>query len=319
MSEDISVIIPTCNRPTRLRDCLDCLASQQFDGSFETVVVDDGSDDPDAVEEVVHRSGLDDISLLRFPTPGGPATARNRGAEHATGDLLLFTDDDTLPDEQWLEEISGAAADHDFVEGCVLPTGDSFSPYERVVSNETGGEFLTANVAVRREVFDDIGGFDTSYREPFREDTDFGFKNRREGVAVTFAEDAVVYHPAYEQSWSDIVVDNWKFRYDPLLYSRFPEQYCDSIVYPLERFTPAYVAVLFGSLVSPLFACLLPVVGAAEMREYGYSGGLWTTLTYALARLFGSIVLVCAVLVGCYNFRVSVVEMFDPRRVTELV
>lgn len=316
---DISVIIPTHNRPSRLRDCLDCLAAQRLDEAFETIVVDDASDHPAAVKNTVVDSELEDVTLLRCNESQGPAAARNKGASWAAGDLLVFTDDDTLPDEDWLTQIKDAATEYDLIEGRVAPAKRATSPYKRIVASENGGEFLTANLAVTRDLFDEVGGFETAYQDAFREDTDFGFAARDAGASATFADDAVVYHPVYDRSWRDIVVDTWKFRYDPLLYSRFPNQYRESIVYPFERYTPAYLSCLAVMILLPFFGAVLPLLGATEMQAYGFSGNFWTVSTYAVGRALAALVFLVAVVVGCYRFAVNPLALFDPRGVRELV
>src|SRR5690606_12336104 len=85
-----SVIVPAYNRAALLPRCLDSLRGQTFD-DFEVIVVDDGSTDatPELVAEYVRREGR--IRSLRQDNAGA-ATARNRGAETARGDYLLFLD-----------------------------------------------------------------------------------------------------------------------------------------------------------------------------------------------------------------------------------
>ena len=99
-----SIIIPTCNRPDRLAQCLVSLSNLKFPTQeFEVVVVDDGSRDP--LDGVVEK--FDDqlnIRLLRTSNQG-PGAARNTGAEHAKGEFLAFTDDDCEADENWLNHL----------------------------------------------------------------------------------------------------------------------------------------------------------------------------------------------------------------------
>jgi glycosyltransferase involved in cell wall biosynthesis len=299
--------------------CLERVASQALNDDFEVIVVDDASTQEAEVKNTVKESAIDNLTLVRLDESRGPAAARNMGASRATGDLLVFTDDDTLPHERWLERLQAASADADLLEGRVKPTERNASPYKRVVASERGGEFLTANLAVSREVFDEIDGFDTMYRAAFREDTDFGFAAQAAGASARFVDDAVVYHPVYDRSWRDIVVETWKYQYDPLLYSRFPDQYRELMTYPLERYTPAYLLCVVAAIVSPLAGVLLPLVGAAEMRSYGLSGDVLTVVTYSLARVIASFVLLAAVIVGCRRYDVSPVDIFDPREVRRLL
>src|SRR3954454_5121459 len=86
----ISIVIPTYRRPDLLRRCLQSLREQDADTrSFEVVVVDDGSGDE--TPQVLDEFGV--IAVVQ-PVNNGPAAARNKGVATATGELVLFLDDD---------------------------------------------------------------------------------------------------------------------------------------------------------------------------------------------------------------------------------
>ncbi|MFM7168971.1 MAG: glycosyltransferase family 2 protein [Planctomycetaceae bacterium] len=95
----VSVVIPTRNRPARLCECLLALFAQSFDpDDFEIIVVDDGSQPPIRLSEILTTSvvaakKLPTVRLIRQDCQG-PAMARNQGAFEARGTLLAFIDDD---------------------------------------------------------------------------------------------------------------------------------------------------------------------------------------------------------------------------------
>jgi glycosyltransferase involved in cell wall biosynthesis len=91
----VSVIIPTYNRASLLREALDSVSRQTF-RDFEVIVIDDGSTEPIADELAGHAVKP---VIIRQPHQG-PAAARNRGIAEATGDLIAFLDSDDL----WLPE-----------------------------------------------------------------------------------------------------------------------------------------------------------------------------------------------------------------------
>lgn len=102
-----SVIIPTRNRASELRDCLSSLTRQTMPpGGFEVVVVDNGSSDDTAT---VARSfeGALRLRLLQAPEPG-LHVGRHAGAQAATSDVLLFCDDDILADAGWVDSVAAA-------------------------------------------------------------------------------------------------------------------------------------------------------------------------------------------------------------------
>src|SRR5262249_8052963 len=104
----ISVVVPTRDRLAALEACLGSLHPQTFAGLLEVVVVDDGSVAADQVARTVARHA--NARLVRQGA-AGPASARNAGARHADGETLCFTDDDCLPQVDWVEELVAAIDD----------------------------------------------------------------------------------------------------------------------------------------------------------------------------------------------------------------
>src|SRR5262245_14342991 len=106
---DFSIIIPTYNRPAQLGSCLTALTHLDYARDrFEAIVVDDGSQVPVAPVAESFRRQLD-LTILSVPN-GGPAAARNHGAARARGLYLAFTDDDCVPDHQWLHALHTRAS-----------------------------------------------------------------------------------------------------------------------------------------------------------------------------------------------------------------
>jgi glycosyltransferase involved in cell wall biosynthesis len=99
----ISVVIPTFNRRARLARVLAALEKQTVPADrFEVVIVDDGSSDGTSAWLSAHTARF---GLRTFRTKnGGPARARNTGVEAATGELIVFVDDDVEPEPALLAE-----------------------------------------------------------------------------------------------------------------------------------------------------------------------------------------------------------------------
>lgn len=169
-----SVVIATRDRHDDLRRCLECLGAQRTPRRFEVIVVDDGSDP--AVEGST-LPALDGLTLIRG-TGEGPARARNRGLAAAAAPIVLFTDDDTLPDPAWVEAACAHLEAHAESVGVEGPI-DSL-PYDRLfeLSLETKGPgaYFTANVGYRRETLQSLGGLDTGFPYPHGEDLDLAFR-----------------------------------------------------------------------------------------------------------------------------------------------
>lgn len=210
MSELISVVIPTYDRPARLDACLAGLRRSRYPRDrFEVVVVDDGS--PTPLDEVIlhHREHMEVV--LERQENSGPAAARNRGARLARGHLLAFTDDDCVPDPEWLSTLSSAAATRpgQMIGGRTINvlTGNPFSSasqhlvsylyeYARGFSGDEPwtGFFASNNLLVPAREFHRIGGFDDGFPLAAGEDRDFCARWSEAGLPSFYAADARVFH-----------------------------------------------------------------------------------------------------------------------------
>jgi len=201
-----SVVIPAYNEPEALRACLAALTGQSFPmRQFEAIVVDDGSVPP--LANVVQSFG-DRLQVTCISVPnGGAAAARNHGAQAALGRYLAFTDHDCAPAPQWLSVLydefianAGRMLGGPKVNG--LPD-NVYSSAHQTASNyaedwfrgASGGPpyFTSNNLAVPREMFLNIGGFDESLRVA-QEEREFAARWADHGFASTWMPDAVVVH-----------------------------------------------------------------------------------------------------------------------------
>ena len=207
MTPFFSVIVPTRDRPDRLVRCLRALARLDYPGdAFEVVVVDDGS--RIAVEQVVEALQTElQVSVLRTPACG-PAAARNVGVANARGEYVAFTDDDCIPRGDWLTalarrfaEVPEAVIGGDTVNGpvrtpCAEATQlllDYLSLYYNADPDDA--HFLTSNnLALRREAFVEIGGFDAGFPTAAGEDRELVARLHRLGRRVMLAPEVIVLH-----------------------------------------------------------------------------------------------------------------------------
>ncbi len=178
----LSIVIPSHNGAVTLSACLESLR-QSTRAPYEIIVVDDAS--TDATAEIAARF---QCRVVHLDENAGAARAKNRGAAEATGDILFFTDDDVLVARDALARLAEDFADAR-VAGVVglldanIPFGDFASnfknlwmrfTYERL-PRERIGVFYTSIAAMRREVLQQLGGFDENYRgASIAEDTEFG-------------------------------------------------------------------------------------------------------------------------------------------------
>lgn len=105
----VTVVVPTRDKAASLRLTLRCLKRQGDPASYEVIVVDDGSQDD--TPRVIAAAAEDGLPVRVINGPGeGRATARNAGAGHAAGALLVFLDDDILVPDGWLKAHQAAHA-----------------------------------------------------------------------------------------------------------------------------------------------------------------------------------------------------------------
>jgi GT2 family glycosyltransferase len=193
----LSVIIPTCHRNQGLTLCLEALRpeNQQVPFAYEVIVTDDGT--RFTAEELVREKYP---WAHWFPGPQqGPAANRNSGGRNASGQWLLFVDDDCIPAPGWITAYAAATncfPDYTVFEGCTIggPNAQTRSDHE-CPRNSQGGLLWSCNFGIRRELFLDIGGFDEKFPVPYMEDTDLQFRLKDRGYISKFVPDATVQHP----------------------------------------------------------------------------------------------------------------------------
>jgi glycosyltransferase involved in cell wall biosynthesis len=169
---EVDVVIPTFRRPEALASCLKSLESQTMaPASIE--VIDDSE------------------------TDYGPGISRNIGWNKGSGRYVAFIDDDCLAERDWIESLQRVFSENDIggIEGGITTTDENgetidFNPPNRFRWNR----FKTANLAVRRDVLEKIGGFDKRYYL-HREDTDLAWRVIDAGFKMVWAPQCRVHHP----------------------------------------------------------------------------------------------------------------------------
>lgn len=197
----VSVIVCTYKGSATLVPCLDSLAALEYP-NLELILVNDGGDD--RVNQIV---ALYDAVKLHSIEHRGLSVARNIGAEAATGDIFVYTDDDCIVEPDWLTWIVKGFEKGENI-GCVggpnIPPLPQSATQARIIAapggpvhvllTDTEAEHLPGcNIAVRRDVFEKIGGFNPIFRTA-GDDVDFCWRITDAGYDLGFVAAAFVWH-----------------------------------------------------------------------------------------------------------------------------
>jgi GT2 family glycosyltransferase len=163
----ISIIIPTCNRNDLLSVCLDSFKPgvQQVDGlEYEIIVTDDSVNN---IAQGLIKEKYSGVKWVKGPKRG-PAANRNNGAKVAKGEWLIFLDDDCIPDKDILSSYYDLVKNNNkvtVIEGLIY-SDENTSPLFIAPVNLTGGHLWSCNFGIRRDIFENINGFDENYKYP---------------------------------------------------------------------------------------------------------------------------------------------------------
>jgi glycosyltransferase involved in cell wall biosynthesis len=324
-SPAVSVIIPARDAAPTLDRTLRAMRAQRVGAPFEVIVVDDGSLDDTRAIAHAHAPF---VSVIPTDIGRGPGAARNRGVAAARASILAFTDADCFPDSEWLARGLAAIIDADLVQGRVEPDpAVKRTPFDRTLQIEgDGGFYQTANLFLRREFFDSVGGFrDWALERPGRrrwsadrrrnratftpigEDTLLAWSARRHGARSAFVSEAVVYHAVVPGRLRDEMADRWHWGRDMQGLVQLVPELRGTVFYRrlfLSRWTAQFDLAVAGLLCAALTqrrACLLATIPYGrrlswEARRYnrrrviGYALGTPVAeATTLMAFLFGGV------------------------------
>lgn len=234
---DASVIVCTHNRAESLRDTLRALRAQQTnpDRSWELIVVDNNShDDTRKVVEMARQ----EWPLLRyeFEQAQGLSHARNRGIVAARGEVLLFTDDDVLPEKDWLETTLRGLETYeaDACGGYIAPLWEAPPPAwltqrfygflairtdrtdDYVITDESQAPF-GANMGMKKTVFARTGVFDVSRGRKGKtlsggEDIELFERILAAGIKAVFLGGSRVHHKVEASRMTKSYLRRWRLQ-----------------------------------------------------------------------------------------------------------
>lgn len=198
----ISIIIPLYNAERTLEKCLKAVFDSGFQ-DFELLVVDDASTDSS-----IKIAESFPCKVLKLPYNQGPSVARNHGARNAKGDVLLFIDSDIVIQRDTLNLFVDSLKSYCAVFGIytqkpgtdgLLSLYQNFYAHKSIKeTNEVTSMLYSYCVAIKKDAFLEIGGFDESWRRPTFEDVQLGLRLTENGHQIYLNKNIkVVHHPNF--------------------------------------------------------------------------------------------------------------------------
>jgi glycosyltransferase involved in cell wall biosynthesis len=259
----VSVVIPAYNAESTIGQAVEQSFAQAREPlEIEVIVVDDGSKDDTA--KVAESAGA---TVIRQEN-AGPAAARNRGWESATGQVICFTDSDCIPVADWLENLLDG-----FNESQVGAVAGSYEiantnswlarwvHREIVERHRKMPGFIRAfgsyNLAIPRYVLRATGGFNPTYRQASGEDNDFSYRIIKEGWRIAFRPQAKVAHYHPEKVWKYLLEQYRHGFWRAKLYKDHPEMIRgDDYTRLRDRLEPILVLAVLTSIILSVFGII---------------------------------------------------------------
>ena len=228
----VSVIVPAYNAQKTIGQCIEALLSQKYQReNYEVIVIDDGSTDGTA--EIVKTYPVKYL----YQRNQGPATARNVGVKEAQGEIILFTDSDCVPSDNWIAEMVKPFEDKEVVavKGAYKTRQKSLTARFAQLEFEERFEMLkkaesidmvdTYSAGYRKDIFLLMGGFDPYFPVANNEDTELSYRMSKLGYKMVFNADAIVYHLNHPSSIRRYArLKFWRGYWRTVVYKRFPDK-----------------------------------------------------------------------------------------------
>jgi GT2 family glycosyltransferase len=248
-----SIVIPTHDGVDHLGLCLKSLTEtlpDPFDG--EVIVVDDGSGEEMQALLAEWQEAMPYLKVVRNAANRGFVASCNRGARGAKGDMLVFLNDDTVPQAGWLQALlrvfrerpdAGAVGGKlIFPDGRLQEAGSfvfsdgsaaNFGRDDRIIESPLYSYVREVDycsgalLATPRELFQEIGGFDKRYEPAYYEDTDYCFAVRAHGRRVYYQPESLVVH--WEGGTGGTDLNAGVKRFQVVNQSKFAEKWKDML------------------------------------------------------------------------------------------
>ena len=284
----VSVVVTVGERPHSLSHCLAALLFQHFGAArYEIIVVGDrhNASTRDIAQDWANHAARTGPSISYIAGHGtrSSAIARNQGWRAARGHIVAFVNDDTVVRPDWLQKGFQAFDENvQAVWGCVVAPPSAKTTTEASVSTPAEQQgFSTPNCFIRKEVLEEVDGFDERFRFAWGEEADLYFRLVNRKSRIVHHPSAIVTHSTQPLDWRNSLSQQRKLQSDALLYKKHPQLYRQKICEAPRWDHYLIVAALIFTLV---FASL----GQAMLAMA--AGGIWvaSTARFCIRRLSNS-------------------------------
>ncbi len=270
----VTIVIPAYNSERTIVRVIESCLNQMVKG--EVIVVDDGSDDSTA--EIVKRYPVRYI----YQENAGPAKARNTGWKNASGEIILFTDSDCIPEKDWVDRMLEYYSLNDIC--CVGGSYDIANPESllarcihqeilerhRKMSGEVDylGSF---NLSYGRNVLEEVGGFNEEFGYASGEDNDLSYRVRKKGYKLTFDREIKVSH-FHQTKFIRYLKEQFRHGFWRMkLYRLHPDMAKGDSYAGVFDFIqpPLAMVILIGAFFSVFSEFLLPIAGGLTLLLIG--------------------------------------------------
>jgi len=253
MGLDVSIIIPVKDAGDYIENCLRSLLFQTF-SDFEILIIEDGLDPQ--TRHVVRKLANSRIRYYRNKLRVGISRSRNKGLKLCNGNFVFFTDGDYILSRNWLEQGLKVLRDQKYagVEGRTYYVSEDYvSTFsDHVCESKFPGNFMTGNMAYKRDALESVGGFDQRYT--YFEDRDLGLRILRKNK-IAFNPRMIAYAQKQTLTYRDLLRRKGEASNRVYLYKRFGERESMlwRILYPWNLAKMIYPPIVFSSLLLSRF------------------------------------------------------------------
>lgn len=274
-----SIIIPAYNNEKTIQECLKACKGQTLK-PFEIIVIDDGSTD-----RTMELAKSENVKVFSQKN-SGPAKARNLGAKKSSGDILIFTDSDCVPEKNWLQEMVAPFKNKEVigVQGAYKSRQKSIvakfaqmeieERYERMKKSKEIDWIGSYSAGYRKKDFLDVNGFDESFPKASGEDPELSYKLSKMGKKLVFNPKAIVYHYHPDTIFKYLKVKFERAFYRVNLYSKHSDKIVkDSYTTPWIKFQ-----IVAGYAGFVLFLASIPLISSGQLALGAGALGLSTII-----------------------------------------